>query len=222
MADTQNEETLNEPVEGEKVDQPVAEEGANVVSQDVPSDQNADEDENDNVDDDSSSKEPVQAEKEEPAKEDKADKPSTQSSQASTVTTTKVVLNSENLPNFKTCEKFGAKNLKSEEEAMIDYLSKVKDLTNDSNLKLNTIVKVTVVDRVATGTYTKSLFCKEIIAFVINNKIGNIKFTNNSRATSFIALVRDLTKKDYGATITNAIKCKIIKYVIDGNGLDIK
>ena len=130
--------------------------------------------------------------------------------------------NNENLPNFRITEKFGAKNLKSEEDAMIDYLSKVKDLTNSSNLKLNSMVKVTVVDKVATGTYTKSLFCKEIIAYVVNNKIGNVKFINKSRATSFIALVRDLTQKDYGAVITNATKCKIIKYVIDGNGLDIK
>lgn len=129
--------------------------------------------------------------------------------------------NNENLPNFRTCEKFGRKNLPSEEEAMKDYLNKVQSYTNGSNIKLNTMLKVTVVDKVATGTYTKSLFCKEIISLIIDNKIGNVKFINDARATSFIAFVRDLTQKDYGSVINDAAKCKIIRYVADGHGIEI-
>lgn len=125
------------------------------------------------------------------------------------------------LPNFRKTEKFGWKNLPSKENAMKEYLEKVKDFTNSSNLKLNSMLKVTVVDKIATGTYTKSLFCKEIITLVINDRIANIKFINQARAKSFIALVRDLKESEYGSNINDEIKYKIIKYVVDGQGLDI-
>ena len=135
--------------------------------------------------------------------------------------TTPGTKNDENLPNFRKTEKFGRKNLPTEEEAMKDYLKKVESYTNGSNLKLNSMLRVTVVDKVATGTYTKSLFCKEIISLIIDNKIGNVKFINDARATSFIALVRDLTEKEYGSVINDVAKCKIIRYVADGHGFDI-
>ena len=113
------------------------------------------------------------------------------------------------------------KDFKNVNEAIEAYLKRVNDLKNESNLTLNTSVRVTCVDKISTGTFTKNLTCKELITEMIRRKIGNTKFINDARAKSFIALVRDLDAGTYGSNITLNHKNMIITYVIKGQGLDI-
>lgn len=109
--------------------------------------------------------------------------------------------------------------LLSKDESVKRFIGLTSEWTNTSNLTLNTMVRVTCIDKIHTGTFTKSLTCKQLIMEMIRRKIGNVKFSNEARAKSFIALLREQTKESFGTTITDLQKGMIIKYVIDGSNL---
>ena len=109
--------------------------------------------------------------------------------------------------------------LLSKDESVKRFIGLTSEWTNTSNLTLTTMVRVTCIDKIHTGTFTKSLTCKQLIMEMIRRKIGNVKFSNEARAKSFIALLREQTKESFGSTITDLQKGMIIKYVIDGSNL---
>lgn len=113
----------------------------------------------------------------------------------------------------------GINKIPKQSEVSKAFVANFTGYTNSANLTLSRVVKVTCWDCTLSGRFVKNYVFKQLITDMIREKVGQVKFHNEAYAKSAIKMIADLTKADYGIEVTDIQKDRLIRKVLNGNGI---
>lgn len=139
------------------------------------------------------------------------------------------ILNKDSLAPDKTTDaeeyykqSAGTVYIPSQESEAEKWLEAVASFENTSSLTLEQTVKVSAWNKIAFGNFEKSYRLKVLIKEMASNKVGRVRFINDARAKSAIALIRDLTKEQYGSELSKIQKVRIIRNILDAHNIKVR
>lgn len=118
-----------------------------------------------------------------------------------------------------TTDSAGINKIPKQSDVSKAFVANFTGYTNSANLTLSRVVKVTCWDCTLSGRFVKNYVFKQLITDMIREKVGQVKFHNEAYAKSAIKMVADLTKADYGIEVTDIQKDRLIRKILNGNGI---